>query len=88
MIPLLRAIVAVGLVLLGAIAVFMGFVFSGAFLKSGVISISWGERADQSRDVLLSETPSDFWFYFVLLAVLPIVLGIAAIVVGRRIERS
>ncbi len=85
---LFRAVFSAGLMFLGAVAVFMGFVVSLASLKSGVISLSWGERADQSRDVLFSETPHDFYIYVLLLGVLPFVLGVAAILAGRRINRS
>jgi hypothetical protein len=35
----LRAVVSAGLMFPGAIAIFMGFVMSGAFEKSGVISL-------------------------------------------------
>jgi hypothetical protein len=87
MMPLLRAVFAAGLVFLGAVAIFMGCVLSMAFLKSGAISLSWGDRADQSRDVLLSTHPHDFWLYFVLIGLLPIGAGFAAIIVGRRISR-
>ncbi len=88
MMLLLRVIFTVGIFLFGIAAVFMGAVMSLAFLKSGVISLSWGEGADQSRDVMLSTAPQEFWFYFSLLGVLPVVAGIAAIVAARRMERS
>lgn len=87
MMLLLRAVLSAGLVFLGAVGIFMGFVLSGAFLKSGVIYLSWGGRADQSREVLYSVTPNDFWFYFTLIGVVPMVAGFAAIIWGRRMSR-
>lgn len=88
MMQLLGVVFAAGLIFLGAVAVFLGSVLSIAFWKTGVISLSWGAGTDQSRDVLLSAAPDEFWLYFVLIGLLPIVAGAGAIIVGRRMLRA
>ncbi len=88
MMPLFRAVMAAGFAFLGFIAIFMGIVMMIATYKSGEIQVSWGEEPAQQRRILLNETPGDFWTYFGLLGVLPVVLGAGAIAGGRRISRS
>ena len=86
MMPLFRAVLAAGFQFLGFISIFMGGIMMFATLKSGEIQLSWGEAPEQSRRILLSETPADFWTYFFLLGLVPVLLGLAAFVAGGKLR--
>lgn len=88
MMPLFRAVMAACLAFFGFCAIFMGVVMMFATLKSGEIQMSWGEAPDQTRRILLSETPSDFWTYFSLLGVLPVAVGLGAIMGAGFLRRK
>lgn len=86
--PLLRFILPIGALFLGAVAVFMGAVVLLSSLRAGQISTSW-----QSAEGLVMLTrsrasePEEFWKLVGLFGALPLAFGGAAIWWGRRTMR-
>ncbi len=87
--PLVRLIFPLGLVVFGAVAVFMGVVVLFSGLKAGEIGWTSGpaEAAKETR-VRRADDPYSFWRSMGLGGGLPLCLGFGAVVAGRRMLRS
>jgi hypothetical protein len=84
-----RLAVAVGMMGLGAIAVFMGAVVLISSLSSGKVSYSVGrDGATIATSHERSGDPSGYWRALGLTGGLPAVLGLFAVWYGRRVLKS
>lgn len=84
-----RLLFSAALAFFGAVAMFMGTVMMLATLKSGAFWVNWGlQDGAGKRHVRLSENADEFWLYFAILGVAPVILGWLAIRSSRRFLRG
>ncbi len=87
--PFLRLLVPVGLIVFGAVAVFMGAVVLIGGLKAGEIGWSSGPvGAVEAKRVRQVVDPDGFWRIVGLGGAVPLVLGLGAVFAGRRMLRD
>jgi hypothetical protein len=86
---LFRFVVPLGLIVFGAVAVFMGAVVLIGGLKAGEIGWTSGpaDTAQETR-VRRADDPDGFWRVMAFGGALPLMLGLGAVVAGRRMLRG
>ena len=78
-----------GLVVLGAVAMFLGVVFLIATGSDGPIMISYVDEGKTVMEtVTKSENPGRFWQLYAMMGVAPLLLGAIATLFGVRWFRS
>jgi hypothetical protein len=87
--PLVRLIVPLGLVVLGAVAAYMGLVVLATSLGTGEISIGSGKAGETVvRTTRRAEDAGGYWLRVAGLGLAPAALGIACAIFGwRRLGR-
>ena len=74
---MLRAGMAVAAMFIGGIAAFLAAVIAFSAFKSGSLQISYGTGADAvSETIALASDTARFWKWFIILSVVPGVLGV------------
>jgi hypothetical protein len=87
--PLVRLIVPLGLIVFGAVAMFMGAVVLIGGLNAGEIGWTSGPAgAVEETRVRKADDPDGFWRIMGFGGALPLCLGFGAVVAGRRMLRS
>lgn len=87
--PLVRLLVPLGLIVFGAVAVFMGAVVLIGGLKAGEIGWTSGNAGSvQETRVRKDDDPHEFWRVMALGGALPLLLGMGAVFAGRRMLHS
>jgi hypothetical protein len=87
--PLVRLLMPLGLIVFGAVALFMGAMVLLGGLKAGEIGWSSGPvGAVTETRIRKADDPDGFWRVMGLGGALPLVLGFGAVVAGRRMLRS
>lgn len=77
-----------GLVVLGAVAVFLGAVFLLSVGSEGPISISYVRQGETVIEtVRKAEDPARFWRLYTTLGIAPLLLGAMAAALGMRALR-
>lgn len=87
MTAMMRMLLPLGLVVLGAVAAFMGFVVSGTSLMSGEITSGFSPSATAVgtlKTVSRAADPSAYWRTLTLLGFLPGIGGAVAALIGWR----
>ena len=82
---MLKAGLAVAMILIGAVAVILGATLLFSALKTGTIQLSYGTGAAmQSETITQAGNAARFWQFAIALGVAPLVLGVAAVRAGWR----
>ncbi len=82
---MLKAGLAVAMILIGAVAVILGATLLFSALKTGTIQLSYGSGATaQSETITQAGDASRFWQFAIALGIAPLVLGAIAVRAGWR----
>jgi FlaG/FlaF family flagellin (archaellin) len=86
---MLKAGLAVAMILIGAIAVILGATLLFSALKTGTIQLSYGTgAAAQFETITQAGDASRFWQFAIALGAAPLVLGAIAVRAGWRAINS
>lgn len=87
--PFVRLMIPVGLLVFGAVALFMGAVVSVTALRNGSIAVSYRTSSGPMVHSARRETdPAEYWRLLGLAGGLPLLLGGLSIWSGRRMLRG
>ena len=86
--PLLRIVFLAGVVLLGAVGVFLGAIVMLTGWHAGAISLSYMQDGKAvSETVSRAADGARFWRLFLAMGAAPVVIGLAALIFGVRALR-
>lgn len=82
---ILKAGLAAGAMFIGAIAALLGFVLTLSALKTGAVTITYGETGQVIKETVTQAADSGrYWRLVATLGGLPILLGVVSFRWGRR----
>ncbi len=87
--PLLRIVVLAGVVVLGAVGVFLGLVVMLTSWQAGTIALSYVQDGKTVSDTVSRVADgARFWRLFLAMGAAPAVIGLAAMLLGVRALRQ